>query len=401
MANTVTAPVRAVADTTAQFTAGLAGRPSPMPAPTLTMPRVRDTSAGLQVVGAGGPPRAAAPRGGRSLAQANFDNPANNAPAAAPVVAAAAPAASAAPRAGDPNSFTFSDGRTVSVAGAGGVQTAAATPTPSLRRGTEPAPASAFDANAAVAPAVAAQRDVANLVRGNVAGGLRPGSTQDELIRRLANSQGSYFNKGRPSARAAEAAALTGQMAALTGAESQFQRGAGDAINAGAVGAVRHGLEAQEAAARSRFQRQTQDGQRELLELAQSEGREVVGSDGTLLLRRGEQATPVTDPTGKPIRMPLPEDNGRLTPKDLLEAYTAERETIAGSLASPEEKAAALAGLDANPLYRPLLGQDGGGRPSPSLDAFLEAARKQNPRKSEAELAAYYRATYGAPGGGL
>lgn len=361
-----TAPVRAGIDAGAQLRAGFTRSAAPAPVQSPTLPSVVD-SAAPPVAGGGSTVQAPARRvrGGAPMAT-SFDRSRPAAPAAAPAPAVAGP------RPGDPNTITYSDGRTVDVSGMAG--------TPMLTRGQAPAAAAPqpraanFDPVAAVQPAVAGQQRVANFVRGGVSGGLKPGSAQDELMRRAQHSQDSYFNKGSPSARAAMAAAYQGQMGALTQASSQFQRDANAALGAGAAGAIRQGLDAQAIDGQAQLKRMDVEGDLALEQVRQDAPGTVVGDDRVIRFRRGSTATPVMDENGQPVRAPAAQQGGALTPQDLLKAYTAEREAIAGSLGTADEKAAALAALDANPLFAPLTGQ-GAGPAAPAVGTEQDGYR--------------------------
>ena len=147
-------------------------------------------------------------------------------------------------------------------------------------------------------------------------------------------------------------------MGALTQASSMFQRDANAALAAGGAGAVRQGLDAQNNESAARLKRMGVEGDLALEQARQDAPGTIIGDDRIVRLRRGGTATAVTDENGNPIRAPeTAKQSGALTPQDLLKAYTAEREAIAGSLGTAEDKAAALAALDANPLYAPLTGQ--------------------------------------------
>lgn len=374
--NTVAAPTRAGYDIGSQFRAGLTGSEPAPGLPKLSLSRVNFDAGRGGAAAAPAPANPSGPQNGRP----------NNGRAR---MGAAVPAPAAATT--DLGVFTGDQGYRTQ----GFLQ-----PAPGrLAAGTDAAPATTpFNANAAVAPAVDSQRRVARLVRGDAAEYLNPASQQAEMMRRAENAAGSYFLKGRPGARNAIVAANLGQIAAGNDASGQFQRAAGEAIQAGAEGAVRQGLGAEADAGRARLQREGFE-QASALQAQQSaeaeqRGREVVGADGRLLLRRGNAAAPVLDESGNPVRMPAAAQPGQLTPKDLLEAYTKEREAIAGSLGSQDEKAAALAALDANPLFQPLV--SGGAGAAPDLGTFLSAARAANPGVSDEELTAYYTQTYGA-----
>lgn len=94
------------------------------------------------------------------------------------------------------------------------------------RRITAPG-STAGDVQGATRRAVDGIRDNEDRARGMAMRSLNPMSMDSEMMRRLENSQGSYFHKGSPSARRAVAEAYLGQMGALQGASQQAQK-AGD-----------------------------------------------------------------------------------------------------------------------------------------------------------------------------
>lgn len=382
-------PARTVVNPSASFAAGLAGRRSAVtPIGDVALPRLQ---------------RGPRPRGGLPMALANRDDPNTNLPGPGAVTAGGAPSGAepAAAPTGTPSPREVASTDLGTFTGDQGFRTQGfLKPSPGRLAATSGAtPATVpFNANAAVAPAVDSQRRVARLVRGDAAELLNPASQQAEMMRRAENAAGSYFLKGRPGARNAIVAANLGQIATGNAASGQFQRAAGEAINAGAEGAVRQGLGAEADAARSRLQRDAIDGQLTLasqqFEAAANEPREVVGEDGVMRVRRGTQAAPVVDEAGNPLRMPSVPSPGALTPKDLLEAYSDQRKAItSNTLLKPDQQAEMLAALEADPLFRPLVG---GAAAPPDRASFLAAARATNPGVSDEELAEYYERTYGS-----
>lgn len=299
----------------------------------------------------------------------------------------------AGPASGSANTFTFSDGRTVPVASS---PTEAPVGPRQLRQApvtdtTPEAPAATLEPQVLARATAADQRDLALQVRGDVASNLMPGSTGDELVRRLQHSQGSYFSRGSPSARAAAAEAYGGQLAALSRASGDYQQGANCAFRVGLEGAVSSGLAEQAVAGQARLQCQATDSAIQLGQAAE-DGPVVLrdAADGVVRLRRGARAQAVTDEDGKPVQDARPPVAGSLTPQVLLKAYTEQRGTIQGSLATADEKAAALAELDASPLFAPLRLA-----PSPSWPEFLVKARVANPSVPEQELRYHFDANYG------
>lgn len=374
--NLMTAPGREVAGVVRDFTRAVAGQRPGADAgqalPGLTLPRI----------GRAGPAAPAAtaaptPRGGRPFAE-TMRSPA--APALTP---------------GATNTFTGSDGRTVAVEPSEPAATPPVT-APTTPRLTRASNAPDFDAQGIARQSVGDLRNVAQMVRSDAASGLNPMGADAEIMRRLEHSQSSYFNKGRPSARAAQAQAYLGQLDARHGASAAFQQGAGQVIAGGAEGAVQEGLDAQDNVARARLQRSGIQGQLQLQrEDAARPTLLPATDDGILRLRRGGTAAAITDENGQPLHEARSAPAGTLTPQDLLKAYTAEREAIQASLGTAEEKAAAMSELESNPLYLPLVGRSAS--VPPNLEAFLQTARAANPNASDQELRNYYQAEYGSP----
>lgn len=375
--NVATLPSRQIGGDIVDFSRAVRGEAArqdagaPLPAFRLARPVIFGNRAANGGTGAGtgaGTPapdqarRRATVRGGAPMA-GSFNR------GRAAVVGASQPAS---PAAGDPNTITYSDGRTVSVAGAPAAPGPAA-PAGLARPALDPAaaPAPTLDGRARSGAATADALAAARTVRNQAAQVLAPGTAANELMRRLEIAQRSYFTRGSPSARSALAQAYLGQLGAQNAAGAEFQRQAGQNIAAGVEADVDQVVGAQDAVARERLQRQALEGQ---LALGDQEANRptVLGgtADGILRLQRGGQAAAIVDEQGRPIREAR-QQGGALTPQDLLKAYTDERQSILSSPMPPNERQAALAELDADPLYAPLRGVAEG--PPPEAIALLLA----------------------------
>ncbi|MGL6290373.1 MAG: hypothetical protein ACRC2H_06775 [Silanimonas sp.] len=296
--------------------------------------------------------------------------------------------------------FTGSDGKRRDITGnqadalAARVQSVpGAAPAP-----TAPAPVlarPAVDPMALAGQGAAGQRGEAAATRRDAESFLNPMSASAEAMRRLENAQGSYFNKGSPSARAFAAEAILGQLRAGNAASATRQQQIGETLQQGAAGAVDVGQQAAtlEDARDARqttatLRREEMDASAPVLQLAGgTAGR--VGRDGVVRTLVGED--------GAPARA-AQQANG-LDPTEVFKAAAAQRGDIANNpLLDPETRAAALAEFDAGPLGQALAAAlpsspQGAGASRPSFDQ-LKAA---NPNVSDAELRDYYSRTYGTP----
>lgn len=312
------------------------------------------------------------------------------APASATVAAPAAPAAapaSTAPRPsfanvstvrpaapGDMNTFTGSNGVTRRIEPAGApVSTPATAAVAAAPARQVAAPTNnASDVQQSVVRALDAQRGQTRTARADAAEALNPMSNSAELIRRLENSQSSYFNKGRPSARRLIGEAIAGQLAAQHAASVEGQRSANDMIERG----VGYEAGAMEGAARRQLDADTfnvEAGYRDRALAAEQQrpsGTVIRGLDGnTSMVRNDGSVSTLRGEDGNPIRTEN-SDRGALTPAALLEAYTSQAQAINEGFGTPAEKAQQQAALRADPLFGSLFGQQGGARAAPPAAAI-------------------------------
>jgi hypothetical protein len=356
-----------------------------------TRPRIGAPTAAVNV--GTGATTADSPRAVRTLGAA---------PAAAPRPAAAvAPAATAAlaaaplaapparrgrvsvgpttevPQPGDMNTYTGGNGVTRRIEPA---PAAAAVPPAAAQVRSQPVIAPASNAPAvqqSVVRALDASRGQTRTARADAAEILNPMSNSAELMRRLENSQGSYFYKGSPQARRLIGEAIAGQLGAQNAATMQGQRTAGDVIERG----VGYEAMAGEGAARRQLDADTfnvEAGYRDRTLAAEQQrptGALVRGLDGnTTMLRNDGSTTTLRDEAGNAIQTPAPAQAGALTPAALLESYTAQAEAINQGLGNALEKEQQQAALRSDPIYASLF--QGGARTPPA--AAIERLR-QNP----------------------
>ena len=289
---------------------------------------------------------------------------------ATPAAAAPAPRPSfsagttvAPPRRGDMNTFTGANGVTRRIDPA---PASAAAVAPAAQTAQVTAPASnAAAVQQSVVRALDSQRGLTRTTRADAAEVLNPMSADAEILRRLENSQNSYFNKGSPQARRLIGEAIAGQLGARNAASAQGQRAGNDTLERG----VGYEAGALEGAARRQLDADTFNvdaGYRERALAAEQQrptGTVIRGLDGnTSMLRNDGSVTTLRDEAGKPIQTPEPAVAGALTPAALLESYSAQAQAINEGLGTPEEKAQQQAALRADPIYGSLFGQQGGGK---------------------------------------
>lgn len=106
--------------------------------------------------------------------------------------------------------------------------------------------------------------------------------------------------------------------------------------------------------------------------------RTLTTTDGTAQVLRNDGTTAeVTGPDGKPVRL-VGESAGQLTPQDIVEAYTKQQETIAGSVPVGGDPTAAMRQLDQSPLgqaYGRLFGANANGTAAQVPDAAVAYLR--------------------------
>lgn len=262
---------------------------------------------------------------------------------------------------GDTNTFTGADGVTRAVPGLVGA------PPPG-----QPAP-TAVATLSSTAPAVQATtrrtldgvQNATTTARQQIGAGLNPMSDQGELMRRLEISQGSF--KGSPSARAAVARALLGQMDALTGATAVGQQGANRVLEQGAGAEavanesfVRRRLDAD----RFNSSVQAEQQEREMRSRAPRRLLESPAGDVSALYDNGV-VQPLVTPSGSPYRRLRMSDASQVTGEALLKSYTDRLAAIEQSTSTAAEKAAQIANVNADPLYASLRAGANGSAPYP------------------------------------
>lgn len=295
------------------------------------------------------------------------------------------------PNPGSPQTFTGSNGVTrqlPSYAPAGGVQSQSFGGAAAPVQRTLSQPVVAPDNPTRHAQPSAQGGIIANPSSSSATGGVYGGEDKRRLEIALATT-----GRGSPSVRrglmeaymqqqgAQNTAALAGQNAGAA-ADLQQQK---DVAAANEAFAGRR-LDADQFNVGTDLQREeTQaQGQRVMRTLTDEGGNaNVLRNDGSL--------TPITDANGQPVRE---QQQTALTAPDLLKAYSDQRAAITEGMGAPEEKSAALAALDADPLFAELRGgkvQHG----APNLEAFTAAAKKAGSKMTPDQLAAAYNERYG------
>lgn len=224
-----------------------------------------------------------------------------------------------------------------------------------------------------------------------------PGDTTADKLQRALTS---YSVKGSPSTRAAIAQAILGEAGARQNERMQTLRTQDQA----ALEAQRSNAAAAEGNANrqldaDRFNVSAQDSReyrRQMVDLERTRPFQVgQGEDGAQgIVRADGSYTPITDASGAPVQ--VNQRGQALSPDALLKSYTDQANAISNGMGTAEEKRAARAELDANPMFAPILGSRKVNNVTPSRDQFLERARKANPGVGDAELIAYYDKTYGS-----
>lgn len=292
------------------------------------------------------------------------------------VAPAAAPAAAAAGAAGGILRATDAAGNNVYSDSAAGLQQGvqlanggpslstagiapAGAPGPAAGMPTAPRPAPA------VAATVAAPRPVpTQAVRGRQGAVIQ--NPNDTLVDKLTRAMGSASLKGSPSARAAVAQAILGQEGAQRDERMQTLRTQDQADLAAMQGnATAAEGDANRQMEASRTNAQLADsaaGRENSLEISRLARRpEVsVSADGSMgIIAPDGTWRPVTGADGAAVRAPqAPRQTGELTDGERLKSYTDRYNAILNDATSnQEQKAAAVAALDADPIYSGLRGR--------------------------------------------
>lgn len=316
----------------------------------------------------------------------------------------------------DPNTFTYSDGRTVAVpkqtAPAMTGQPVAMRPVVQMQGRPAPAVASTFGQSVITMPNdnVVAPRSASRptptggmtLPEGGAFRGAdqmaeQYNSREDRELRKaaLSNLDSERFRlsmiAGNPGRRGRAATEALGEnaraQAALVG---EGERLSADAVQNRAANANRlaqTGMEQQGATLRTGMEQQGAD-QRQELDLANALGLEDMRQAGETERTRIAQR---------------PEARGtELSADAIAKTYSEQLAAIQGGLGTPEEKAAAMQELDAGPLgqrYQQLLAGGGSAASAgatPTWEQFEAKAKQANPGASVEELRAYYNQTYGS-----
>lgn len=267
---------------------------------------------------------------------------------------------------------------------------------PDLRPQRVYAPASTAPAvQGATQRALDGQRGATLAARADAADMLNPMSAGAEIMRRLENSQRSYFNRGSPSARANQAQAYMGQLAAMNAASAAGQGAANATLQAGAAG------ESQAAEAQARrtleadqFNVQSQQADRELEQSARGPSSLglIRGLDGTTsFVRNDGSVQTLRDEAGNAIQAP---GEGGVTPRDLFNARNAEIQAVLqNEMMQPTDRQAAVEEINAR--YAAMGGgQRGAGKPADAAE-FIRRARAAGRTESDAELTAFFNSKQG------
>ncbi len=331
---------------------------------------------------------------GRPSIGADFTGVSSSVSSTAPLAGAAgaaAPRASTAPAAAAPSTYTTQDGRTATLpagitrtvdANGNSVFTGSAA-TIAASGGAAAAPAGgtlapmvAPLAAAPAAPTVVAPRPTPQIVQRGRQGGIIE-NPADTTVDKLTRAMGSASLKGSPSGRAAVAQAILGEAGARQAERASALRTQDEAdLAAGQVNAVAAQGDANRALQAGQFNAQMQDNaanRQASLETARIARRpEIsVAADGSMGVVGGDGSwRAVTGADGKNVRAAqAPRQTGELTDADRLKSYTDRFNAISGNVTMDEAaKTAALAQLDADPLYAGLRPQE-----APPVDGARKA----------------------------
>ncbi|HGM6931345.1 TPA: hypothetical protein ACKQDF_000810 [Stenotrophomonas maltophilia] len=331
---------------------------------------------------------------GRPSIGADFTGVSSSVSSTAPLAGAAGaaePRASIAPVAAAPSTYTTQDGRTATLpagitrtvdANGNSVFTGSAA-TIAASGGAAAAPASdtlapmvSPLAAAPAAPTVVAPRPTPQIVQRGRQGGIIE-NPADTTVDKLTRAMGSASLKGSPSGRAAVAQAILGEAGARQAERASALRTQDEAdLAAGQVNAVAAQGDANRALQAGQFNAQMQDNaanRQASLETARIARRpEIsVAADGSMGVVGGDGSwRAVAGADGKNVRAAqAPRQTGELTDADRLKSYTDRFNAISGNVTMDEAaKTAALAQLDADPLYAGLRPQE-----TPPVDGARKA----------------------------
>ncbi len=331
---------------------------------------------------------------GRPSIGADFTGVSSSVSSTAPLAGAggaAAPRASTAPAAAAPSTYTTQDGRTATLpagitrtvdANGNSVFTGSAA-TIAASGGAAAAPAGGTLAPmvsplaaAPAAPTMVTPRPTPHIVQRGRQGGIIE-NPADTTVDKLTRAMGSASLKGSPSGRAAVAQAILGEAGARQAERASALRTQDEAdLAAGQVNAVAAQGDANRALQAGQFNAQMQDNaanRQASLETARIARRpEIsVAADGSMGVVGGDGSwRAVTGADGKNVRAAqAPRQTGELTDTDRLKSYTDRFNAISGNVTMDEAaKTAALAQLDADPLYAGLRPQE-----APPVDGARKA----------------------------
>lgn len=331
---------------------------------------------------------------GRPSIGADFTGVSSSVSSTAPLAGAAGaatPRVAPAPAAAAPSTYTTQDGRTATLpagitrtvdANGNSVFTGSAA-TIAASGGAAAAPAGGTLAPmvsplaaAPAAPTVVAPRPTPQIVQRGRQGGIIE-NPADTTVDKLTRAMGSASLKGSPSGRAAVAQAILGEAGARQAERASALRTQDEAdLAAGQVNAVAAQGDANRALQAGQFNAQMQDNaanRQASLETARIARRpEIsVAADGSMGVVGGDGSwRAVTGADGKNVRAAqAPRQTGELTDADRLKSYTDRFNAISGNVTMDEAaKTAALAQLDADPLYAGLRPQE-----APPVDGARKA----------------------------
>lgn len=317
---------------------------------------------------------------GRPSIGADFTGVSSSVSSTAPLAGAAGAVAprAAATTAAAPSTYMTQDGRTAALptgitrtvdANGNSVFTGSAATVAAARGAASAAPAGGSLAPvvsplaaAPATPAVVAPRPTPQIAQRGRQGGIIE-NPADTTVDKLTRAMGSASLKGSPSGRAAVAQAILGEAGARQAERASALRTQDEAdLAAGQANAVAAQGDANRALQAGQFNAQMQDNaanRQASLETARIARRpEIsVAADGSMGVVGGDGSwRPVTGADGQNVRAAqAPRQTGELTDADRLKSYTDRFNAISGNVAMDEAgKKAALAELDADPLYRGL-----------------------------------------------